>query len=77
MVVTMNGAECAAAIAAMRWSNRRIAQELGCTETLVQWCLDRYPVPPLVAEWLRKCAHASRVTLPPAPKRWRVNPNYK
>lgn len=58
---------------ALRWSQRGLAEALGCAPTLAKrWARGEAPVPGPVAAWLEDLAaqHAAR----PAPTDWRTRP---
>jgi len=53
----MTDQELADTLDALHWSNRRVADLLNCSETLIRkWLAGRAAVPPAVAAWLRRCA---------------------
>lgn len=58
-----------ACLGCLRWSQRSLAEALGCDDRLVRrWAAGSLPVPPVVAEWLDKAARWHAMN--PAPQGW-------
>jgi hypothetical protein len=66
----MTGPDFAAALDALGWSRRHLANLLGCDHDIpTRWASGRAVVPPEIARWLR-VLRDSHALLPP-PKGWR------
>lgn len=71
----MTGARLRECLALLRWSQRELAQALGCNDRLTRrWAGDGAPIPENVADWLETLAHAHANHPPPA--KWRSNPRF-
>ncbi len=69
----MSPSRLRAALAALRWSQRGLADALGCDDRLVRrWASGAASVPPEVATWLAALS-ATHETHPP-PENWRSRP---
>lgn len=65
----MNGPEFRAALDALGWSQRGLAERLGVAATTTQrWASGRHPIPENVAAWLR--LWAAHATSHPLPEGW-------
>ena len=66
----MTGSRLRQCLALLRWSQRGLAEALGCDDRLVRrWAADGAPIPAGVSDWLETLAkvHAHH----PAPAGWR------
>ncbi len=53
-------------LAALHWSQRGLADILGCSDSLIRsWATGRNPVPPSVTTWLEDRAMAAEALPPP------------
>jgi len=65
----MTPATLRTALAALRWSQRGLAEALDCDDRLVRrWAAGDAPVPLLVAAWLDRAA--GRMMRDPPPRGW-------
>lgn len=71
----MEAAEFRGCIETLRWSQRGVAEILGCDDRLVRrWAVGDASVPPAVAEWLVELAELHSTLPPPLAWRRRGNP---
>ncbi len=55
-----------ASLECLRWSQRGVAEALGCDDRLVRrWAAGQVPIPAVVAEWLDKAARWHAMNPPP------------
>lgn len=69
----MTPVEFSAALAALGWSRRHLAEQLDCDVTLAnRWASGRAAIPPRIARWLMR--RVKDLQRDPAPDGWRVRP---